>query len=91
MEVLFAWEGFWEGSSRNCDELARESENERNTRKGRIDPRLDALGWKLRAGVEVPINQPYRTEEEEASTGPADYALWLDHKIVAWERPRNSD
>ena len=57
-------------------------ENERKTRKRRIDPRLDALGWKLLRKDEVPLNRPRRTEEEETSAGPADYALWLDRRIV---------
>jgi type I restriction enzyme R subunit len=66
--------------SRNCDEPTPESEWK--TRKRRIDPRLDASGWKLRPRNEIPFKQPHRTEEEETSAGPADYALWLDHKIV---------
>jgi type I restriction enzyme, R subunit len=57
-------------------------ESERKTRKRRIDPSLDALGWKLRPRDEIPLNQPHRTEEVETSAGPADYALWLDRRIV---------
>jgi len=57
-------------------------ESEWKTRKRRIDPRLDASGWKLAPRGEILFNQPHRTEEEETSAGPADYALWLDHKIV---------
>lgn len=47
------------------------SESERKTRKARIDPKLDASGWKLRPKNEIPFNQPHRTEEEETSAGPA--------------------
>jgi type I restriction enzyme R subunit len=51
-------------------------ESERKTRRQRIDPKLDAAGWLLRGRA------ARRTEEEETSNGPADYALWLDKKIV---------
>ena len=46
-------------------------ESERKTRRKRIDPKLDAAGWRLRG------KDARRTEEEETSNGPADYALWL--------------
>ena len=52
-------------------------ESERKTRKKRIDPKLDALGWRVREKEGA-----RRTEEEETSNGPADYGLWLDGKIV---------
>jgi type I restriction enzyme R subunit len=55
-------------------------EAEWRTRKGRIDPRLDALGWKRGADVASP--QPHRTEEHETDNGPADYALWLERRVV---------
>jgi type I restriction enzyme R subunit len=51
-------------------------ESEWKTRKKRIDPKLDAAGWRLRGG------EAHRTEEEETANGPADYALWLDKGIV---------
>jgi type I restriction enzyme R subunit len=54
-------------------------EREWKTRKKRIDPRLDALGWKL-AKAGTSSVQPFRTEEEETDNGPADYALWLNSK-----------
>ena len=55
------------------------TESEWLTRKRRIDPLLDAAGWPLRnAGC----RGAYRTEEEETTNGPADYALWLDGRIV---------
>jgi type I restriction enzyme, R subunit len=51
-------------------------ESERKTRRQRIDPKLDATGWLLRG------KDARRTEEEETSNGPADYALWLDKNVV---------
>src|SRR5687768_16715036 len=57
-------------------------ESERRTRKNRIDPRLDAAGWPtIRSGIR-PISGAFRSEEEETSSGPADYALWLNGKIA---------
>ncbi len=53
-------------------------EPEWKTRKRRIDPRLDALGWKRPRRGTSPIGRAYRTEEEPTANGPADYALWLD-------------
>jgi type I restriction enzyme R subunit len=48
------------------------------TRKRRIDPMLDALGWRLsNTGT-----GSRRIEEEETDSGPADYALWIDDRIV---------
>lgn len=55
-------------------------ESEWQTRKQRIDPRLDASGWPRAAQTAFPA--PRRSEEEATSNGPADYALWLDHHIV---------
>ena len=48
-------------------------------RKRRIDPRLDACGWRRAASGS---DGAHRTEEEETDNGPADYALWLDGQIV---------
>jgi type I restriction enzyme R subunit len=53
------------------------------TRKKRIDPKLDALGWKLPAKGTTPLHTPYRSEEYETEKGPADYTLHLDNKVVA--------
>lgn len=62
--------------------MTKKDESEWKTRKKRIDPKLDAAGWKLpRAGVR-PLHQPFRSEEEETDHGPADYALWLDNAVV---------
>ncbi|MBI4513538.1 MAG: hypothetical protein HY702_05450 [Gemmatimonadetes bacterium] len=58
-------------------------EREWLTRKRRIDPRLDARGWHLSAGDSTPLRGPYRTEEEETDSGPADYVLWLDRHPAA--------
>jgi type I restriction enzyme R subunit len=55
------------------------SESEWLTRKRRIDPLLDAAGWPGRRGRG---NAAFRTEEEEPAHGPADYALWLDDRVV---------
>jgi len=51
------------------------------TRKRRIDPQLDAAGW-LRFDGREHQRLAGRTEEEETANGPADYALWLDDRIV---------
>ena len=55
------------------------NESEWLTRKRRIDPLLDAAGWARRKGKG---NTAFRTEEEETAHGPADYALWLDDRVV---------
>ena len=59
-------------------------ERECQTRKARIDPRLDAAGWPVQR---TPRGSPFRTEEHETASGPADYALWLDGQIVAAKVP----
>jgi type I restriction enzyme, R subunit len=48
------------------------------TRKRRIDPVLNGLGWNLRALG----NGAFRMEEYETANGPADYALGIDGKVV---------
>lgn len=55
------------------------AESEWKTRKRRIDPKLDAAGWRLLKKASAGAG---RTEEEETENGPADYALWLDQRIV---------
>lgn len=57
------------------------NEREWRTRKARIDPKLDAAGWPFRRNG-ADATRPVRTEEEPTSSGPADYALWLDKRIV---------
>lgn len=59
------------------------ADSEWRTRKRRIDPKLDARGWRLPTDRAAPPRQPSRTEEEETADGPADYALWLDGHMVA--------
>lgn len=54
-------------------------EAEWKTRKQRIDPKLDDAGWRLRKGKAAPAD---RTEEHDTANGPADYALWLDNRVV---------
>ena len=53
-------------------------EREWQTRKQRIDPRLDAAGWMLPATDELPLHDAHRREEWETVNGPADYALFAD-------------
>ena len=62
--------------------MTKKDESEWKTRKRRIDPKLDAAGWKLPRGGIRPLHQPFRSEEEETDHGPADYALWLDNAVV---------
>lgn len=57
-------------------------ESEWKTRKKRIDPKLDAAGWRLARGAARSLREPFRTEEEETANGPSDYALWLDGGVV---------
>ncbi|HEY4760082.1 MAG TPA: type I restriction endonuclease, partial [Thermoguttaceae bacterium] len=49
------------------------------TRKQRIDPKLDALGWQFR---KQHGNGQYRLEEYETDNGPADYALCVDGRVL---------
>lgn len=57
--------------------MAQPGENEWLTRKKRIDPKLDAAGWRLKTEAES-----HRTEEEPTADGDADYALWLESAIA---------
>src|SRR4051812_20545872 len=57
-------------------------EAEWQTRKRRIDPKLDAAGWPRHSGPFPRVSRPRRSEEEATDAGPADYALWLDEHIV---------
>lgn len=59
------------------------AEREWLSRKRRIDPRLDARGWSARRDGLRTLHEPFRTEEEMTTNGPADYALWLDGHVVA--------
>lgn len=51
------------------------------TRKQRIDPILNAVGWPFVSGQNCRV-MPHRLEEYETSSGPADYALGFDNNIV---------
>ena len=55
------------------------AEGESTTRKGRIDPILDRLGW---VKSQSPRHEPYRIEEYETDNGPADYALCQDGRVL---------
>lgn len=57
-------------------------ESEKETRLRRIDKQLDALGWKKAVGDAEPATGPYRKPEIETDSGPADYGLYLDRKLV---------
>lgn len=50
------------------------------TRKKKIDPILDRLGWKRRAAP--PPTGAGRVEEYDTANGPADYALAVDAKVL---------
>lgn len=54
-------------------------ESEWRTRKTRIDPRLDAIGWPLE-----PERAPgaHRTEEHPTDAGSADYALCVGDRVL---------
>ncbi|HEY1686488.1 MAG TPA: type I restriction-modification enzyme R subunit C-terminal domain-containing protein [Tepidisphaeraceae bacterium] len=51
------------------------------TRKHRIDPILNAVGWPFVAGQNCGATA-HRIEEYETSNGPADYALGFDSNVV---------
>jgi type I restriction enzyme R subunit len=59
-----------------------QDEKEWQTRKKRIDPKLDAAGWRTPPKGTSPLHLCCRSEEEPTASGPADYALWLDNRIV---------
>lgn len=49
-------------------------------RKKRIDPKLDALGWRYVYGQQPQVPS-HRLEEFETANGPADYALGFDRTV----------
>ena len=64
---------------------ADHEENERKTRRGRIDPRLDRLGWKIVPHDEAhPLGgeQPTAITEYPTDNGPSDYALAADQQVL---------
>jgi type I restriction enzyme R subunit len=61
-------------------------EREWQTRKGRIDPQLDSLGWKVAPHDEArPLggDKPSAIVEYPTDNGPADYALAADQQLLA--------
>jgi type I restriction enzyme R subunit len=57
-------------------------ESESQTRKKRIDTKLDARGWPQPPNGVTPIKSPYRLPEIETTTGPADYGLFSEQGLV---------
>ena len=60
--------------------MSLDDEREWKTRKSRIDPSLDALGWKRTPSTGIGA---YRTEEHPTEHGPADYVLHLGDSPIA--------
>jgi type I restriction enzyme R subunit len=60
-------------------------ENERETRKGRIDPRLEGAGWQVLGPGTRPDTTlfPVAIPELPTAEGPADYALGVAQRIRA--------
>src|SRR4051794_9062808 len=57
-------------------------ESEKQTRLKRIDKQLDALGWVEAKDGSEPATGPYRKPEVHTKSGPADYGLYVDQKLV---------
>ena len=57
-------------------------ESEATTRKKRIDKQLDALGWCEPTESVEPMRGAYRRPEIGTQSGPADYGLYIDRKLV---------
>ena len=60
-------------------------ESERQTRKLRIDPKLEAAGWTIVSyddGKPLSSYQNCAIEEYPTDNGPADYALCVDGAIL---------
>jgi type I restriction enzyme R subunit len=58
------------------------AEKEWQTRKKRVDPKLDAAGWRRPPKGTLPLHLSHWSEEEPTANGPADYAPWLDNQAV---------
>ena len=56
-----------------------DDEREWLSRKSRINPLLDSLGWKLKP---APRTAACRIEEYETDHGPADYALCIGSEVL---------
>jgi type I restriction enzyme R subunit len=62
------------------------TESERITRKKRIDPMLKASGWTVipfQEGMDLSRFDKHAIEEFPTDTGPADYALVVNGKVLA--------
>lgn len=59
-----------------------QEDKERQTRKKRIDPRLDAAEWRTPPQGTSRVHLSHRSEDEPTANGSVDYALWLDNRIV---------
>ena len=60
-------------------------ESEAKTRKKRIDKKLKALNWKIIAhkeGLDTSSLSAHAVEEYPTKTGPADYALFVEGKLL---------
>jgi len=57
-------------------------ESESQTRKRRIDTKLDARGWRAPPNGATPLKGAYRLPEIETTTGPADYGLYSDRGLI---------
>ena len=61
---------------------AKADETERRTRKRRIDPRLEARGWSVVTADNSGELAPEAITEYPTTSGPADYALSVDGRIL---------
>jgi type I site-specific restriction endonuclease len=52
------------------------------TRKERIDPKLDAAVWRRPPKGTLPLHLSHRSEEELTASGPVDCSLGLDNRAV---------
>lgn len=62
------------------------SESEKITRKKRIDAQLKNIGWLIipyETGLDTSTLQAHAVEEYPTSNGPADYALFVNGKLLA--------
>ena len=57
-------------------------ESESQTRRKRIDVKLDARGWTEPPNDVTPIKGAYRLPEIETTSGPADYGLYSDLGLI---------
>jgi type I restriction enzyme R subunit len=57
-------------------------ESEKETRKKRIDAKLLGLGWKFKPEGKPPPGRAYWRDELETESGPCDYGLYVDDKLI---------